>query len=299
MNMNMNLVMLRNRLYCINENNILQRCQYSDKNIKFMISRGDFIFITDYDNVLSIYARWGKNMNVYNITTQIQNMSATRNFLYMISDDSELLYIDYWSYTKEIFNIETKNPVISVACGFDHVIIIDDHRQVWSQGYNVYYQLALHDTVSRGKFTLTEFDDVMSVSCGYNNTLILCSSGQVFFCGHVCRFRNLAVDIKEIYVPDIIKIYISEKLIFLINCYGDIFFCFYGEQNFQDSDTFDFKKIPNLTEIEDVVFSRLKHVVIRNSHDKFFMSSIDDINFIELPSAQYASIKSRFKPCDL
>ena len=75
-------------------------------------------------------------------------------------------------------------PILSVACGTNHTLIITNDSNLWSCGFNNYGQLCLannNQQVSKPQKTSNE--NIIKVSAGGNHTLFQNNKGEIFGCG--------------------------------------------------------------------------------------------------------------------
>jgi len=77
-------------------------------------------------------------------------------------------------------------PVVSVACGYSHTLVLTELEHLYSFGKNSSGQLGLGDVVDRSTPTLMFYfanKKVLEVACGTRHSLVLCDDGQVFAFG--------------------------------------------------------------------------------------------------------------------
>ena len=74
-------------------------------------------------------------------------------------------------------------PVLSVACGSSHTLIITNDDNLWSWGKNKYGQLCHGDAEGRSKPQKTSFSNIAKISAGYSHSLFQNNKGEIFSCG--------------------------------------------------------------------------------------------------------------------
>ena len=76
-------------------------------------------------------------------------------------------------------------PVLSVACGSEHTLIITNDSNLWSCGKNEFGQLCLGDT-ERGCSIpqKTSFSTISKISAGHSHSLFQNHNGEIFACGY-------------------------------------------------------------------------------------------------------------------
>ena len=81
--------------------------------------------------------------------------------------------------------IQNVPPVVSVACGRDHILIITSDDNLWSCGNNEYGQLCLGNQRDRfiGQFRQTSFSNISKISLGGNHSLFQNIEGEIYACG--------------------------------------------------------------------------------------------------------------------
>ena len=76
-------------------------------------------------------------------------------------------------------------PVLSVACGADHTLIITNDSAIWSCGYNEFGQLCHGDTLEyRLVLQQTSFLNISKISAGFHHSLFQNNKGEIFACGY-------------------------------------------------------------------------------------------------------------------
>lgn len=81
--------------------------------------------------------------------------------------------------------VKTKTPIVAVACGDWHSLIVDQEGLLYSVGFNKHGCLGLEDCFDRTNFEWVESlpDKVKKVSAGRNLSLVLTSADQVLSAG--------------------------------------------------------------------------------------------------------------------
>ena len=86
------------------------------------------------------------------------------------------------------FNVPQKiqdiPPVLSVACGSDHILFITNDSDLWSWGSNNNGQLCLGDQEDRSKPQKTSFSNISKISAGFNHSLFQNDKEEIFACGY-------------------------------------------------------------------------------------------------------------------
>ena len=86
------------------------------------------------------------------------------------------------------FNVPQKlqniPPVLSVACGYSHTLIITDDSNLWSWGRNNCCQLCHGDKEDRSIPQKTSLSDISKISAGYSHSLFENTEGEIFACGN-------------------------------------------------------------------------------------------------------------------
>ena len=76
-------------------------------------------------------------------------------------------------------------PVLSVACGKNHILIITSDLDLWSCGDNDKGQLCLeHRNSNFEKFLQTSFSNISNISVGKHYSLFQNEKGEIFSCGN-------------------------------------------------------------------------------------------------------------------
>ena len=76
-------------------------------------------------------------------------------------------------------------PVLSVACGKNHILIITIDSDLWSCGDNDKGQLCLeHRKPNFEKFLQTSFSNISNISVGEHYSLFQNEKGEIFSCGN-------------------------------------------------------------------------------------------------------------------
>ena len=126
---------------------------------------------------------------------KIKQIACGWSFSFCIDDDGFL-----WGFGKIQFctqfrtgytNYDTNVPqqilniplVVSVACGYAHVLIITNNSDLWSCGDNAYGQLCLGNREDQSTFKQTSFSDVSKISIGGNHSLFQDIKGEIYTCG--------------------------------------------------------------------------------------------------------------------
>lgn len=82
-------------------------------------------------------------------------------------------------------NIPSDSPVIQIACGLHHTLVLTTAGEVFTFGSNQFGQLGTGDLQSVASPVLLKIPDTASqVAAGSNHTVILTSKGIVFTCGN-------------------------------------------------------------------------------------------------------------------
>lgn len=232
---------------------------------------------------------------VLKIVVRVPNISRvdSRNNI-LISDESELLILG----NDDIHKIPFSHNVIFVSSGWEHIVIIDDHRQIWSKGDNTYGQLGFDDTNVCQEFRKINVDDVMAVACDSYYSVILNSNGVVRCCGNN-EYDLVYHQLNIIDIPNIIKIYASHDVCVLIDYNGDVFTSGYLYQNPSGS-IYNFVKILELNNIEHI-FINPNQIFAIDSQDVVYanndISENSQHGFVEVFRSsryysQYKQIKS-------
>jgi len=79
---------------------------------------------------------------------------------------------------KEVPNLKAKQ----VACGFQHVLVVDEEFQLWGWGYNGYGQLSPLKFIDNPRPRLLR-EDVQDVMAGYDTTFVYTTTNDVLVCG--------------------------------------------------------------------------------------------------------------------
>lgn len=77
-------------------------------------------------------------------------------------------------------------PVIQVACGLHHSVVVCANGEAYTWGSNSYGQLGVGDLLSRGAPSMPRLPPsvrVVQVAAGSNHTIFLTSNGQIYSCG--------------------------------------------------------------------------------------------------------------------
>ena len=80
--------------------------------------------------------------------------------------------------------IEDIPPVLSVSCGYYHVLIITIDSNLWSCGDNDFGQLCLESIEIQTKPRQTAFSNISKTSAGYYHSLFQSDKGEIFACGY-------------------------------------------------------------------------------------------------------------------
>ena len=155
-------------------------------------------------------------------------------------------------------------PVISVACGLSHTLIITEDSDLWSCGDNLLGQLFLKHRKDLSKFQKTSFSNVSKISAGYRHSLFQNNAGEIFSCGYnsggetgLGHFRNVQVIPGKIKLPSCIVQFVCggnhnlfldvEGNVFSVGCnlYGQLGL---GHNEYQNR----LKKISNIPPIQTI-----------------------------------------------
>ena len=74
-------------------------------------------------------------------------------------------------------------PVISVACGSYHTLIITNDDNLWSCGANNFGQLCHGNQIYHAKPQKTSFSNISKISAGSTHSLFQNNKGEIFSCG--------------------------------------------------------------------------------------------------------------------
>ena len=90
---------------------------------------------------------------------------------------------------KTSFNVPQKildipSPILSVACGSSHTLVITSDSNLWSWGRNDLGQLGHGDKEAYLKPQKTSFSNISKISAGSYHSLIQNNKGEIFACGH-------------------------------------------------------------------------------------------------------------------
>ncbi|XP_064119634.1 E3 ubiquitin-protein ligase MYCBP2-like isoform X5 [Macrobrachium nipponense] len=78
------------------------------------------------------------------------------------------------------------SPVVQVACGLHHSVVLCSNGETYTWGSNSYGQLGVGDLISRGSPVMIRLPPnvrVTQVASGSNHTVFLTSGGQIYTCG--------------------------------------------------------------------------------------------------------------------
>jgi alpha-tubulin suppressor-like RCC1 family protein len=85
------------------------------------------------------------------------------------------------------FNLE---KIISIACGWEHTVVLTNTGNLYACGDNTYGQLGMNNTTNLSILTpmvldnlTTNRDKTISISCGRQHTVVLTVSGNLYACG--------------------------------------------------------------------------------------------------------------------
>ena len=85
------------------------------------------------------------------------------------------------------FNVPQKllnlPPVVFVACGSTHTLMITNDSNLWSCGSNRYGQLCHGDTEDRSKPQKTSISNISKISAGWDYSIFENNKGEIFSCG--------------------------------------------------------------------------------------------------------------------
>ena len=87
------------------------------------------------------------------------------------------------SKTKVPTQIQNIPPVHSVACGYEHILIITNNSDLWSCGNNEFGQLCLGDLRNQPEFQQTSFSNISKISVGGFYSLFQNGKGEIYACG--------------------------------------------------------------------------------------------------------------------
>ncbi|XP_063604995.1 E3 ubiquitin-protein ligase MYCBP2-like, partial [Penaeus indicus] len=80
----------------------------------------------------------------------------------------------------------SSSPVVQVACGLHHTVVLCANGETYTWGSNSYGQLGVGDLISRGSPIMVRLPPnvrVTQVAAGSNHTIFLTSNGQIYTCG--------------------------------------------------------------------------------------------------------------------
>ena len=75
-------------------------------------------------------------------------------------------------------------PVQTISCGYTHVLIITNDKNLWSVGNNGFGQLCLENQISHSKPQQTQFSNISKISTGRHHSLFQNNKGEIYGCGH-------------------------------------------------------------------------------------------------------------------
>lgn len=75
-------------------------------------------------------------------------------------------------------------PVVQIACGLHHTVVLTQEGEVFTFGSNIYGQLGIGDVLLRGGPVNVRLPSLaQSVAAGSNHTIILTVKGEVYTFG--------------------------------------------------------------------------------------------------------------------
>ncbi|XP_069976524.1 E3 ubiquitin-protein ligase MYCBP2-like, partial [Penaeus vannamei] len=80
----------------------------------------------------------------------------------------------------------SSSPVVQVACGLHHTVVLCANGETYTWGSNSYGQLGVGDLISRGSPIMVRLPPnvrVTQIAAGSNHTIFLTSNGQIYTCG--------------------------------------------------------------------------------------------------------------------
>lgn len=82
-------------------------------------------------------------------------------------------------------SLPVDSPVVQIACGLHHSVLLLQNGQVYSFGSNQYGQLGCGDILAKGNVQLVKLPcSAVHIAAGSNHTAILTSKGEVFTFGN-------------------------------------------------------------------------------------------------------------------
>lgn len=91
----------------------------------------------------------------------------------------------------DFIKLPSDSPVIQIACGLHHSVLLMQNGQVFSFGSNQYGQLGCGDILAKSNIQLVKLPcSAVHIAAGNNHTVVLTAKGDVFTFGNYQVFYN-------------------------------------------------------------------------------------------------------------
>ena len=209
---------------------------------------------------------------VMNIKHKVMSISVGYSNISAITDNRDLYFCQDYNFIKK--NIPNNKKVLTVNNGYDHVLILDLNKNVYSFGMNETMQLGLGDHEYRDNPTL--IDTVKNIkfkiiSAGRNHSMIVSEKNQLFSFGWG-RWGFLGRDFtnndegipKKVNIDDVVNVVAGDNFSVIVDNNGIAYGC--GLNNYNELTSY--MKVINIPIIIYLPF-KVKNVSLGIDHVLF------------------------------